>query len=201
MDTSSGQPPPRLSRGAHLSPEDGACLMETVSQAAGMPFSDAPTCVPALLAHLARLVNDTSSETGRQALSTLVPALTCSRTDDPGQAASVAAHVALACTTFGLARRPTLLLAWLHRRAAREVQLESTVRAAGSGVTGSPAGPRVLLRRRLFVGGPGARAVEAAVDACLRLPFRERDAALADLLKVGVTAAATRTRVDEVNRG
>ena len=131
MDTSSGQPPPRLSRGAHLSPEDGACLMETVSQAAGMPFSDAPTCAPALLAHLARLVNDTSSEAGRQALSTLVPALTGSRTDDPGQAASVAAHVALACTTFGLARRPTLLLAWLHRRAAREVRLESIVRAAG----------------------------------------------------------------------
>ena len=158
--------------------------METVSQAAGMPLSDAPTCAPALLAHLARLVNDTSSESGRQALSTLVPDLTGSRTADPGQAASLVAHVALACTTFGLARRPTLLLAWLQRRAAREVRLESIVRAAaGSGVAGSTEGPRVLLRRRLFVSGPGARAVEAAVDTCLRLPFREHDAALAALLR------------------
>ena len=145
MDTSSGQPPPRLSRGAHLSPEDGACLMETVSQAAGMPFTDAPPCTPALLAHVARLVNDTSSEAGRQAMSPLVQALAGSRTDDPGQAARVAAQVALACTTFGLAQRPTLLLAWLHRRAAREVQLESIVRAAAA--AGSQDRPRACAYR------------------------------------------------------
>ena len=43
MDTSSGQPPPRLSRGAHPSPEDGACLMETVSQAARVTLRGHPT--------------------------------------------------------------------------------------------------------------------------------------------------------------
>ena len=193
MDTSSGQRPPSLSRGAHLSPEDGTCLMEAVAMAADLPFSDAPACIPALLAHLARLANDASSESGRQPLSTLIPALVATRTDDSRQAARVAAHVALACTTFGLAQRPTLLLAWLHRRAAREVQLEGPERsAAGRPLAAAHASRRARIRRRLFVSGPGARAVEAAVDTCLRLPLRERDAALSALLQASLSAATPR---------
>ena len=133
MDTSSGQSPPPLSPGTHLSPEDGTCLMEAVALAADLPFSDSPACTPALLAHLARLVNDTSTEAGRQSLSPLVPALLASQVGGLGQTARVSAQVALACTTFGLSRRPTLLLSWLQRRAAREVRLESQGRPPAEG--------------------------------------------------------------------
>jgi hypothetical protein len=57
-----------FSVGAHLVPADGACLMEAVSQAAGEPWSDTPACTHPLLSHLARLVNDASSDQGRQEL-------------------------------------------------------------------------------------------------------------------------------------
>ena len=33
-----------FSVGAHLVPEDGACVMEAVSKAAGEPWSDTPAC-------------------------------------------------------------------------------------------------------------------------------------------------------------
>lgn len=49
---------PVLKRGRHISPADGACMMEYISVLAGERFSDRPACVHPVLAHMARAVND-----------------------------------------------------------------------------------------------------------------------------------------------
>ncbi len=169
-----------LSQGAHLSPDDGMCLMEAVSRAAHLPWSDAPECTHPLLAHLARLVNDASSDAGRQQLSVLVPVLAEVRPDGPDSAA-VSARVAEACSAAALRRHPTRLLIHLHRVTAaqlvREEQMSTPARVLGR------------VRRTAFARGPAARAVEAAVAALLHLPVPERDPALRELLEVGLARA------------
>lgn len=171
---------PHLTAGMHLTPEDGTCLMESVSLAAGLPWSDHPSCTHPLLAHLARLVNDAMSDQGRQALADLVPALTVAAPDDAARTAGASAHLAVVCTDHALGLQPTPLLAHLHRAASAELRRE---RASASGR------PRPRLsagRRRVFLHGPGARAVEQSVQACLQLPPHERDGALALLLRRGL---------------
>lgn len=73
--TAYGVPPglPVLSRGKHRNPRKGACFMELASVLADEPWSDAPRCTHPLLASLARLVNDASSDDSRSELAVLVP--------------------------------------------------------------------------------------------------------------------------------
>lgn len=66
---------PLLSAGRHRRPRDGACMMELVSLLAGERWSDAPACTHPLLARLARLVNDATSDDARHRLVPLVTAL------------------------------------------------------------------------------------------------------------------------------
>ena len=66
---------PVLSRGKHRSPRRGACFMEMASVLAGEPWSDRPTCTHPLIAHLARLVNDFTSDAGRGRLLPYVPSV------------------------------------------------------------------------------------------------------------------------------
>lgn len=199
MDSSSGPTeqflstsPGMLSRGAHLAADDGACLMEAVSVAAQLPWTDAPACTDPLLAHLARLVNDAMSEEGREALATFIPELATTRASEPESVALVSARVAAACTAQALKLRPTLLLAHLNWVVSAEVRCENQYMwpASGRG-KGPPVLRRGLVRTRrwLFERGPGARSVEAAVATCLHLPERKRDEALRDLLRSGVDAA------------
>ncbi|MGB8994008.1 MAG: hypothetical protein WCB57_17575 [Pseudonocardiaceae bacterium] len=75
---------PMLDRGAHRSPERGACLMEYVSVLAGTRFSDRPQCTHPALAQLARMVNDeTIQPAARSRLAMLAPDLIGTRTRDP----------------------------------------------------------------------------------------------------------------------
>src|SRR4029077_9468441 len=53
---------PVLSRGKHRHPRQGACFMELASFVAGERWSDHPACTHPLLASLARLVNDATSD-------------------------------------------------------------------------------------------------------------------------------------------
>ncbi len=175
--SSSPRPVPLLSRGAHLSADDGTCLMEAVSRAADLPWSDAPACTPALLALLARLVNDASSDAGRQQLGPLIPALAAAGVDDAHDA-WLSARVAQVCAAVALERRPTPLRRHLHRVAAAQVAREGRL-------TADP-GLLTRARRRLFEHGPGARAVEMAVAGLLRLPTPDRDEALRELLRAGL---------------
>ncbi|WP_182111854.1 hypothetical protein [Actinotalea sp. JY-7876] len=66
---------PLLAAGRHRRPSQGACLMELVSVLAGERWSDAPPCTYPLLARLARLVNDATSDEARPRLALLAPSL------------------------------------------------------------------------------------------------------------------------------
>jgi hypothetical protein len=66
---------PVLGRGRHRSPKSGACFMEFASYLAGERWSDHPACTHPMLANLARLVNDCSSDAARGDLVVLVPSV------------------------------------------------------------------------------------------------------------------------------
>ena len=58
---------PILSRGKHRNPRKGACFMEMASFLAGERWSDHPRCTHPLLASVARLTNDLTSDAERTA--------------------------------------------------------------------------------------------------------------------------------------
>jgi hypothetical protein len=89
---------PVLSRGKHRNPRRGACFMEMASYLAGERWSDHPACTHPLLAGLARLVNDHTSDAGRQRLAVLVPSVIGLTSDD----LHVDARIALRCATTAL---------------------------------------------------------------------------------------------------
>ena len=64
---------PLLGRGKHRNPRKGACFMELASYLAGERWSDHPNCTHAMLAQIARNVNDLSSDQARPKLALLVP--------------------------------------------------------------------------------------------------------------------------------
>jgi len=74
---------PVLSRGKHRSPRKGACFMELASYLAGERWSDHPQCTHPLLAALARLVNDYTTDAGRPRLARLIPSVIGVTSDDP----------------------------------------------------------------------------------------------------------------------
>ncbi|KAB8184701.1 hypothetical protein FH610_015920 [Microbispora catharanthi] len=74
---------PMLSRGKHRNPSKGACFMEFASYLAGERWSDHPSCTHPLLAGLARLVNDHTSDAARPRLAELIPSVIGLTGDDP----------------------------------------------------------------------------------------------------------------------
>jgi len=66
---------PVLSRGKHRNARKGACFMEMASVLANEPWSDHPRCTHPLLAHLARLVNDYTSDDNRNELAVMIPSV------------------------------------------------------------------------------------------------------------------------------
>ena len=74
---------PILSPGRHRSPRRGACFMEFASYLAGERWSDHPACTHGTLAHLARMVNDWTSDAGRARLTPLIPTVVGLTSDDP----------------------------------------------------------------------------------------------------------------------
>lgn len=89
---------PVLSRGKHRNPKRGACFMELASYLAGERWSDHPACTHPLLAALARLVNDNTSDASRAQLVGLVPSIIGLTSDD----LRVDATIALRCATTAL---------------------------------------------------------------------------------------------------
>src|SRR6478609_5119994 len=73
---------PLLSRGRHRNPRKGACFMEMASVLAGERWSDHPKCTHPLLADLARLVNDCTSDEERHKLAVLIPSVVGLTSDD-----------------------------------------------------------------------------------------------------------------------
>lgn len=89
---------PVLSRGKHRSPRKGACFMELASYLAGERWSDHPECTHPLLASVARLVNDYTTDAGRPRLAGLIPSVIGVTSDDP----HVDPRIALRCATAAL---------------------------------------------------------------------------------------------------
>ena len=86
---------PVLSRGKHRTPRSGACFMEMASVLAGEKWSDQPQCTHPLLAGLARLVNDSVSDTGRRGLVEHIPSVVGVQGDGIGWEVSLVAAVAV----------------------------------------------------------------------------------------------------------
>ena len=62
-------------RGRHRNPRKGACFMEMASYLAGERWSDHPRCTHPLLAGVARMVNDHTSDQQRSRLTALIPSV------------------------------------------------------------------------------------------------------------------------------
>ena len=89
---------PQLSRGKHRNPRKGACFMELVSYLGGERWSDHPACTHSLLASVARLVNDHTSDEGRPQLAELIPAVIGLTGDD----LHIDALISLRCASIAL---------------------------------------------------------------------------------------------------
>jgi hypothetical protein len=89
---------PVLSRGKHRNPSKGACFMELASFLAGEKWSDHPACTHPLLAALARLVNDCTTDAGRSRLVVHIPSVIGLTSNDP----HVDVRIALRAATTAL---------------------------------------------------------------------------------------------------
>lgn len=96
---------PILSRGRHRSPRRGACFMEFASYLAGERWSDHPACTHGTLAHLARLVNDHTSDDARARLAPLIPSVIGLTSDDPLLDVVIAVRAASAALPVAAAER------------------------------------------------------------------------------------------------
>src|SRR5215211_8672510 len=101
MSKAQSHPPemlPLLSRGKHRNPRKGACFMELASYLAGEHWSDHPACTHSLLASVARLVNDYTSDAERPRLAELIPSVIGLTGDD----LHIDALISLRCATIAL---------------------------------------------------------------------------------------------------
>ena len=89
---------PMLSQGKHRNPHKGACFMELASYLAGERWSDHPACTHQLLASVARLVNDHTSNQGRPRLAGLIPSVIGLTGDD----LHIDALISLRCAAIAL---------------------------------------------------------------------------------------------------
>lgn len=151
-------PPPRLDVGTHLTPDEGACLMEWVSILAGEPWTDAPATTQPLLAHLARLVNDAMTPTARQQLLPLGRRL--ANLDSTDRA--ICERMVVLVTEYAAAIRPSPFLAWAQASARRHL------RRATNPPRSKVAGTLIRLSERAYRHGPAHRAIELAVAAMSR---------------------------------
>ncbi|CAN5894203.1 hypothetical protein BH20ACT6_BH20ACT6_02410 [soil metagenome] len=187
---------PVLSRGKHRNPRKGACFMELASYLAGERWSDHPSCTQPLLAELARLVNDLTSDDRRPQLAALIPSVIGIKTDDMRMDARIALRCAQAALPVAAEERQRVLavsvltgervLATLEVRPADGLSAAS--RAALAGV------PLAAERARRLVGNVGVAvrgyrrhaapatvrcAVRGIADACIPDP----DALMHQLLR------------------
>lgn len=100
---------PQLSRGKHRNPRKGACFMELASYLAGERWSDHPSCTHPLLAALARLVNDHTTDAGRAELGGLVPSVIGLTSDDPHLDVQIALRSARTALPVASAERQRVL--------------------------------------------------------------------------------------------
>jgi hypothetical protein len=100
---------PVLSRGKHRNSRKGACFMEMASYLAGERWSDHPSCTHPLVATVARLVNDYTTDAHRSRLAELIPSVIGLTTTDPRADARIALRCATAALPIASAERQNAL--------------------------------------------------------------------------------------------
>ena len=197
---------PLLSLGKHRNPRKGACFMELASYLAGERWSDHPACTHSLLASVARLVNDHTSDEGRPRLAELIPSVIGLTGDD----LHIDALITLRCVTIALpvaaADRQRVLAASVLVCERMLAQLDGCRRDSLS-----PDSERVLgavpqatqwadrftsnLRPRLadFRRQAAPHAVSCAVDAATHAPIPDPDAMLRRMLVESIDICAAWT--------
>lgn len=197
---------PVLSPGRHRSPRRGACFMEFASVLAGEKWSDHPACTHPLLGHLARHVNDSTSDAGRHQLVALIPSVVGRRGDDR-TSLMVAVAVAASAILDVPEERQHALAAGLLR--AEELcadagpDLAATrhqARAALELVPGAVAwverlGLRDRISMKTFTDRCAPTMVRCAVDGVVATGSPDCDQRLRALLEVGIAACPAPERV------
>jgi len=197
---------PVLSRGKHRSPRRGACFMELASVLAGERWSDHPECTHRLLAGAARMVNDSTSDEGRQRLARLIPDVIGLTSDEPRWDVLIARRAAFCALPVAAGERQRVLavgilvcervLAQLDGRVPGDLTDESSralsqvpheyewaLRFSGDHV--------VPLKQLRDVAAPSIvrTAVASIANACIS----DRDGALRELLESAIAEAARLT--------
>jgi hypothetical protein len=121
---------PMLSRGKHRRPRQGACFMELASYLAGERWSDHPRCTHPLLATMARLVNDCTSDDGRQRLAGLIPSVIGVTSDDPRCEAVIALRAATIALPVAAGHRQQTLAVGVLASERVLIELDGTPPAA-----------------------------------------------------------------------
>ena len=137
---------PILSRGKHRSSRKGACFMEMASVLAGERWSDHPRCTHPLLGELARLVNDCTSDAGRQELAVLIPSVVGLTSDDVRVDALIALRAATTALPIAAADRQKAL-------AVAVINADSVL----AGLDGRPPGDLLPESRAALDAAPEAR--------------------------------------------
>ena len=194
---------PILSPGRHRSPRRGACFMEFASYLAGERWSDHPACTHGTLAHLARLVNDRTSDAGRARLAPLIPTVIGLTSDDPLLDAVLAVRAASAALPIAAEERQRSQAVGLHVAltvlAQRDDELATESRElAAAALRAAPAADAWAIRFIEDV-GPGRPAmtvrqcrdmVTGAVDGIARACIGDADDRLVALLDAAVSDTA-----------
>jgi hypothetical protein len=195
---------PVLSRGKHRSPRKGACFMEMASVLANEPWSDRPSCTHPLLADLARLVNDNTSDQNRGELAVLIPSVVGLRGDGLEWVVELTSAVALHAISDVPEPSQRALAVGLIRCNELAASLDPEL-VTGSDAVGQAVDrvPGAMTWAREFATGPGINAKQFAkrtAPTVMRCAVRglvasatteaELDARLRDLLRVGIATAA-----------
>ena len=198
---------PILSRGKHRSPRKGACFMEFASLLAGEPWSDHPSCTHPLLAAVARLVNDCTSDAGRSRLVELIPSVIGLTGEDPRIDARIALTSArLALPVVAAERQRVLAVAVLScERVLADLEgrpADSLEDASRSALTQVPhaarwaerfvvATPKTAFSPRRFRQQAAPTIVRNAAQGIAQACVPDPDGMLRDLLVQAIDACAT----------
>ncbi len=198
---------PQLSRGKHRNARRGACFMEMASYLAGERWTDHPKCTHPLVASVARLVNDNTSDHGRARLVALIPSVVGLTSDDP----RVDARIALRCATAALPIAPAerqkvmAVSALTSERALASLESREPTDLHPTTIAALESVPRAATWAREFVGRFQASADEfrrcaaphiarMAVESIVESAVPDADDRLYDLL-VAVIAECEAVRV------
>jgi hypothetical protein len=192
---------PVLSRGKHRNARKGACFMEMASVLANEPWSDHPKCTHPLLAGLARLVNDSTSDQNRSQLAVLIPSVVGLRGGGLAWMVDMTSAVALQALPDVPEPSQRALAAGLVRCEELAVSLgpdtvteTKPLRRAQDLAPGAVAWARVFaagstITEKQFANRSAPSVMQCAVRGLVASATPDPDARLRDLLKVGIATA------------